>query len=116
MIQVTPHMKIFLGIDALDMRKGIDSIVSICNDIFLIDPFKGALFIFMNRSRNRLRLLMYDGQGYWICTKRLSQGRFPWWPKTKGKTMLIEADKVPLLLRGGNIGEVKTLDDWKKLH
>jgi transposase len=78
MIQITPHMQIFLSVAPVDFRKGIDGLVALCRRQFQMDPFGGTLFVFCNKSRKALRILCYDGQGFWLCHKRLSRGRFAW--------------------------------------
>lgn len=83
MLQITPHHKIFLAIDPADFRKGIDGLVAICQQQLQQEPFSGAFFVFCNRTRQALKILIYDGQGFWLCHKRLSKGRFTWWPQDK---------------------------------
>jgi len=78
MIQVTPHMRIIVACDPVDFRKGIDGLAAVCLQKLSMDPFSGALFVFVNKSRQAIRILVYDGQGFWMCHKRLSQGRFAW--------------------------------------
>src|SRR5712692_3180481 len=80
MIQITPQMRILLAVEPVDFRKGIDGLVAVCRQRLQAEPFKGALFVFQSQSRRSLKLLIYDGQGFWLCQKRLSQGRFSWWP------------------------------------
>lgn len=78
MIQITPHMRIVVAVEPVDFRKGIDALAAVCRQKLQIDPFCGTLFVFVNKSRQALRVLVYDGQGFWLCHKRLSQGRFLW--------------------------------------
>src|ERR1700722_16546290 len=80
MIQITPHLRILVAVEAVDGRKGIDSLAQLCRERLNSDPFSGCLFIFRNRSARAIRILAYDGQGFWLAAKRLSQGRFRWWP------------------------------------
>jgi len=80
MIQITPQMRILVCIDPVDFRSGIDRLCRICRQTLDADPFSGALFVFRNRSRTALRVLGYDGQGFWLCHKRLSSGRLAGWP------------------------------------
>ena len=80
MIQITPQMRILLAVDPVDFRKGIDGLAAICTMLDL-DPFSGYLFVFRSRSGTSLRILTYDSQGFWLCQKRQSKGRFRWWPK-----------------------------------
>jgi transposase len=80
MIQIIPQMRILLCVEPVDFRKGIDGLCRICRQVFGQDPFDGALFVFCSRRRTALRILAYDGQGFWLAHKRLSTGRFRHWP------------------------------------
>jgi len=84
MIAVTPHMRILLAAEPVDFRKGIDGLAGVCRNILDKDPFTGYLFVFVNKKRSSIKILVYDGQGFWLCTKRLSRGKFGWWPKGNG--------------------------------
>ena len=84
MVQLTPQSRIFVAIQPVDFRKGIDGLAAVCRQVLNEQPLSGAVFVFRNRSATTLKLLFYDGQGYWLCTKRLSQGRFQWWPRSEG--------------------------------
>ena len=66
MIQITPHMRIFQHIEPVDFRNGIDGLAGICKNHLKQDPLSGTLFIFTNRKRNSIKLLVYDGQGFWL--------------------------------------------------
>ena len=81
MIQLTPQSRILLAVEPIDFRKGIDGIASICVNEFKKDPSSGTLFVFINKSKTQVRILFYDGSGFWLMSKRLSQGKYPWWPK-----------------------------------
>ena len=83
MIQITPQMRILVAIEPVDGRKGIDSLARLCQDKLQADPFSGCLFVFRSRRGTSIRILVYDGQGFWLAQKRLSQGRFVWWPSGK---------------------------------
>ncbi len=80
MLQITPQMKILVATEPADFRRGIDGLARLCQETLQQDPFVGVVFVFRNRKGTALKVLMYDGQGFWLCHKRLSQGRFPWWP------------------------------------
>ena len=81
MIQITAQMRVLVAIESVDGRKGIDSLVRLCQDRLAEDPFSGCVFVFRSRSGAAIRLLTYDGQGYWLAQKRLSKGRFVRWPE-----------------------------------
>ncbi len=106
MLQLTAKHKIFIGINPIDFRAGIDGIAAHCKNILAQDPFSGHVFLFRSRKANAVRLLLYDSQGFWLCTKRLSQGKFLWWPETTEQVLqlsisqlnnLLWNDKPPLL-------------------
>ena len=78
MIQITPQMRILVAAEPVDFRKGIDGLAALCRKTLHDDPFSGALFVFVNKSRQAIRVLVFDGHGFWLCHKRLSRGRFVW--------------------------------------
>jgi len=77
MLQITPQMKILVAVAPADFRRGIDGLARLCREQLQQDPFTGAVFVFRNRRGTALKVLMYDGQGFWLCHKRLSRGHFP---------------------------------------
>jgi transposase len=108
MIQITAQMRVLVAIEPVDGRKGIDSLARLCQDKLAEDPFSGCVFVFRSRSGTAIRLLSYDGQGYWLAQKRLSKGRFGWWPEASEPTQPLEAYEVQLLMAAGAGAEVKT--------
>jgi hypothetical protein len=66
-IQITAQMRVLVAIEPLDGRKGIDSLVRLCQDKLAEDPFSGCVFVFRSRSGTAIRLLTYDGQGCWLA-------------------------------------------------
>jgi transposase len=101
MIQITPQMRILAAVEAVDGRKGIDSLAELCRQKLAADPFSGCVFLFRSRSATTLKILVYDGQGFWLAQKRLSQGRFRWWPEGTAAVPL-QAHQAQLLLAAGN--------------
>jgi transposase len=79
MIQITPQMRILVAVESVDFRKGIDSLAELCRQKLDADPFSGYLFVFRSRRATSIKVLVYDG--FWLATKRLSKGRFRWWPQ-----------------------------------
>jgi len=117
MIQVTPHMRIMLAIEPADFRKGIDGLAGICRKVLDEDPFGGSVFIFRNRTGTSIKVLIYDGQGFWLCQKRLSRGSFRWWPgKNDQKTKMLAAHELQLLLWNGNPCTSSVGEMWKKIE
>ena len=102
MIQIAPQIRILVAIEAIDGRKGIDAIAQLCREKLNADPFSGYLFIFRTRRGTAIRVLQYDGQGFWLATKRLSKGRFQWWPTGTEPVRTLRAHQAQLLLAAGN--------------
>ena len=71
MIQITPQMKILVAVEPADFRKGIDGLCQVCKEVLKHDPFGGQVFVFRNRPATALKVLVYDGQGFWLCHKKL---------------------------------------------
>ncbi|HEY5522199.1 MAG TPA: IS66 family insertion sequence element accessory protein TnpB [Desulfuromonadaceae bacterium] len=116
MIQITPHMRILLSVDAVDFRKGIDGLAGICRHVLRADPFSGCIFIFRNRRATAIKTLMYDGQGFWLCQKRLSKGTFKWWPDNSyDRTAILAVHELQLLLWNGNPCDTHVAPSWKKI-
>lgn len=117
MIQLTPHMRILVAVEPADFRKGIDGLARVCREQLLQDPFRGILFVFRNRRATAVKILVYDGQGLWLCQKRLSKGRFGWWPQSRvSTTQALEAHQLGVLLAGGNPAAAKGAEPWRRLE
>jgi transposase len=114
MIQVTPQMRILAAVEPVDFRSGIDGLARICRQKLREDPFSGSVFVFCNRRRTAIKILVYDSQGYWICHKRLSEGKFRWWP---GGEVLSElaAHELLVLLWNGDPRGARAAPAWKKI-
>lgn len=115
MIQVTPHMRILLAVEPVDFRAGIDGLAAVCRKRLASDPFSGAMFIFGNRRRTAVRILVYDGQGFWLCSKRLSAGKFGWWPTSSEPTRTLQACELQVLLMAGNPAQANAAPAWRPL-
>lgn len=115
MIQVTPQMRILVAREAVDFRKGIDGLVGVCRGTLNMDPFAGYLFVFRNRRGSSIKILMYDSQGFWLCQKRLSRGRFKWWPReADGMSRTLAANQLQILLWNGDPDKA-VAPVWKKI-
>lgn len=117
MIQVTPQMRILLAVEPVDFRNGIDGLARVCRDILKSDPFSGYVFLFRNKKATAIKVLMYDGQGFWLCQKRLSNGRFLWWPhKGDENPRRLAVHELQLLIWNGNPGEARVSPLWKEVR
>src|SRR6516162_5467433 len=81
----------------------------------LEDPFSGCVVIFRSRSGTAIRLLTYDGQGYWLVQKRLSKGCFRWWPEADQPAKKLEAYEAQLLLAAGDVSRVRAAPMWRRV-
>jgi transposase len=117
MIQITPQMRILLALEPIDFRRGIDGLAAICRQILNQDPLSGTLFVFCGRSRQSIKILVYDSQGLWLCQKRLSSGAFSAWPKTGAKpAQTLTAHQLYTLLWNGDPSQSNTAPIWKPLN
>src|SRR3954467_10158267 len=110
MLQITPQMKILVAVEPADFRRGIDGLARLCQEALQHAPFVGAVFVFRNRKATALKLLMYDGQGFWLCHKRLSQGRLGYcqllWTgesQAAGSCLTPSTKTVPLTTSGRSV-------------
>jgi transposase len=115
MLQLTPQSRIFLAVEPVDFRRGIDGLAALCRQRLAQNPLEGAVYVFRNRRSTALKLLLYDGQGFWLCTKRLSQGRFQWWPRAETAAWRLSARELHILLWNGRPDAARMAEDWRRV-
>ena len=113
MLQITPQHKVYLAIEAVDFRRGIDGLAGMCESLFKKAPNSGAVFLFTNKRKNAVKVLVYDGIGYWLCLKRLSQGKLQWWPKSSDEYTSIDVTSLQIMLYKGNPEYAKITPPWR---
>lgn len=86
-----------------DMRKSINGLMTIVESSFNLDPFDDALFVFCNRSRDRVKILEWDGDGFWLFFKRLEKGHFRWPTPGSDSTMTLSGEELSILLGGARV-------------
>ena len=119
MIQITPQMRILVAVEPVDGRKGIDSLAQLCQQRLQSDPFSGCLFVFRSRRGTAIRCLVYDGQGFWLAQKRLSKGRFRWWPEgrsTREVARSLAAHQLQVLLAAGDPTATQAAPAWRPVN
>lgn len=115
MLQLTPQSRIFVATEPVDFRKGIDGLSAVCRRILGDNPLGGAVYVFRNRSGTAIKILCYDGQGFWLCMKRFSQGRLSWWPKRGEAWVSLSARELMMVLWNGNPEQAQMAQDWRRV-
>ena len=116
MIQITPQMGVLVAVEPADFRRGIDGLARMCRKDFSSDPFSGTVFVFRNRRKTAIKLLVYDGQGFWLCHKRLSSRKFRYWPSHRNESVTaMQAHELTVLLSGGDPGATKAVPMWRRV-
>jgi transposase len=106
-----PATKIYVAAEAVDMRKGFEGLHGLVRDRLGQDPLSGHLFLFTNRTHTRLKALVWDGSGLWVCAKRLERGRFRW-PAAETQTISMKPEELALLLSGMDLREAQLRANW----
>ena len=116
MIQITPQMRVLVAVEPIDFRCGIDGLSQVCRAALSADPMDGTMFVFRSRSAKSIKLLVYDGQGFWMAQKRLSQGRFRHWPTAAGAVSReLLAHEFTALIWGGNPSSAQAAPIWRRI-
>lgn len=115
MLQLSPQSRIFIATEPVDFRKGIDGLAAVCRQSLGDNPLEGTIYVFRNRSATALKILAYDGQGFWLAMKRLSQGRFKWWPHSADARLPLSARELSVLIWNGNPYSAQMASDWRRV-
>ena len=115
MIPIGPTMRILVAVHPVDFRKGIDGLAAVCRSQLEHDPMTGCAFVFRNRRGTAVKILLYDGQGFWLCQKRLSTGKFLHWPSGDLPTRTLESHQLQVLLAGGNADSASGVPMWRPI-
>lgn len=117
MIQIPANANVLVMHEAISFRNGIDGTAAVAKLILKQEPMDGAFFVFRNKMGHSLRILYYDGSGFWLCTKRLSKGRFNTWPKglesEPCSTLLVR--ELQILIWGGDWAQCAFPEMWRKV-
>ncbi|MBT8450079.1 MAG: IS66 family insertion sequence element accessory protein TnpB [Gammaproteobacteria bacterium] len=107
MLSFATQLKVWVCIEPCDMRKSFNGLWQVAEERLNVDPMNGAIFIFTNRNRNRLKILYWDGSGIWVLAKRLEKGNFSWPQSTQeGATkMSLNPKALSMLLDGIELRE-----------
>ena len=115
MLMLNPSTRIWVAVSTVDFRRGIDGLAEHCRVQLEYDPMSGALFVFRNKARTAIKILAYDGQGFWLCQKRFSVGKIKWWPSRHHPACPFAARELQVLLWNGTPDQADMADDWRPL-
>lgn len=117
MLTLPASVRIYVAADAVDLRRGFDGLAATTRSIIRQDPLSGHLFVFLNRCRNRIKLLVWDRTGYLLVYKRLERGTFhlPTQPEAGCAHVELDAGDLALMLEGVELRDAKRLKRWRRL-
>lgn len=95
--------RVFLACGQTDMRKSINGFAAMVEGSFKLNPFDGAIFVFCNRSRDRIKILEWDSNGFWLYFKRLEKGHFRWPASSTEQTLTLTGEELSILLSGTRV-------------
>ncbi len=106
--------KIYIAVAAIDMRKGFEGLHGLVRDPLGQDPLSGHLFLFTNKTKTRLKAVVWDGSGLWVCAKRLEKGRFRW-PEAEGRhSVTIRSEELAMLVNGLDVRQTRQRKWYRK--
>jgi transposase len=110
-----PATRIYLAVGATDMRKGFEGLYGLVRDRLQCEPRSGHVFLFCNARRNRLKLMVFDGSGLWVCAKRLEKGCFCWPEPGAGQAKIsLTHAELAMLLGGIDVGATQRRPWYRK--
>jgi len=112
MFGLGPATKIYLASEPVDMRKGFEGLFGLVRDHLGYDPLSGYLFLFTNRSHTRLKALVWDGSGLWVCAKRLERGRFQWPDGKHTSSISMRSEELAMLINGMDLSQARPRKNW----
>ena len=116
MIQIPANASIFVMHEPISFRNGIDGTTAVVRILLQVEPLDGGFFVFRNKQGHMLRILYYDGGGYWLCTRRLSKGRYSTWPRAEGSNVsFLLARELQVLIWGGDPASCAFPALWRRV-
>jgi transposase len=108
--------KVYVAVGPTDMRKGFEGLYGLVRERLGVDPLSGHLFLFANARRTRLKVLVWDGSGLWVCGKRLEKGRFRWpCASADQQSVVLSHEELGLLLNGIDLERVNRRRWYRKV-
>lgn len=115
MLSLAPQTRIFLHLPPTDMRKSFDGLTGLVRSAFRADPLNGSWFLFLNRRRDRIKLLHFDHDGFEIWYKRLESGTFEALrPEGDSPTLELDSTQLALLLSGVSLASAQRRKRYRR--
>lgn len=111
-LPITPGMRVYVAPGVTDMRKSFNGLVAATREVLGDDPLSGHLFAFCNRRRTLIKLLLWDGTGFWIFAKRLERGTFAWPKVSEGEEKISLSGEELTAVLGGFALDLSTRRRW----
>ncbi len=112
MLSFLSTTRVFLAAGDTDLRKSFDTLAGVVRGTLQLDPLSGHLFVFTNARKNRLKILFWDRNGWWLCSRRLEMGTFRW-PSSQESAIELSPEELTLLVAGIDLKET-TPRRWRK--
>ena len=112
MFGLGPATRIYVGVEPVDLRKGFDGLYGLVRDQLGQDPLSGHLFLFVNSGRTRIKALVWDGSGLWVCTKGLEKGRFHWPSANDTDKVTMRPEEFSMLINGLDLEQAAPRRNW----
>lgn len=107
MLSFPPSVRIYLAAGVTDMRKSFDGLAAATRQVLELDPLSGHVFVFCNRRRDRIKLLVWDRSGFWCLAKRLEEGTFAWPEPTSSARVELTTRELMCILEGIDLRDVR---------
>lgn len=116
MFALSAATKVYLAAGPTDLRKGFEGLCAVVEGVLEEAPLSGHVFLFANSTRTRLKVLVWDGSGLWVCTKKLGRGRYAWPAVGEGESRRVKMSQseLMLLLSGVDLAATKRREWWRK--
>lgn len=112
MLSLAPALRVFLHTAPVDFRRGFDGLAGVVRDDFGDDPLSGHLFVFRNRRADRVKILFWDRDGFWLLYKRLERGTFRF-PRAESGRIEVEAVELAFLLEGVDLAKLERQERYR---
>jgi transposase len=104
--------KIFVAVAPVDLRRGLDGLCALIQHGLALNPFDGAWYLFRNQAGTRLKLVVFDGTGFWLCCRRLERGRWVW-PQPGDAVLRLSYAQCLVLIQGADWRRVETPEELR---